>query len=333
MAIQIKKSFYLSSKIKKAWRAMENDESVTPFLYFNYMKYVWWQTTLFTKCMPIVYYAVDDSDGIIMIAPMKRDVLSGRLDTLGNKAMCDVTDFLYKKGMPSEVRKECVLKLRESIGHPFYLSRLLSESETLEYLKQHSTLVNSHECVDISLQSDYESHIKNLSKSVRQNIRTAYNRMQKDGIDFDFRFYIGSKNIPTSAKKDSKRCYLKRQLEYTHSFCTKVKHFIGLNWLRHDNFSLFKNENSVNATLYLNGRIAACFMGALNDTKDRVVVPRLAFSTEFRKYSPGYVLLCECMKNVLANTDIRHIDLCRGTEKYKSDLGGSKYLTLFVEIH
>ena len=325
MAIQIMKSLFLTSKIKKVWQAMEDEESVTPYLYFDYMKYVWWQTKLFSKFIPIIYYAVDDSNDIIMIAPMKRDVLSGRLDTLGNRGMCDITDFLYKKELTNDTRKECVLKLREFIGHPFYLSRMLSESETLEYLKPYSTLVDSHECVDIYLQSDYESHFKKLSKSVRQNVRTAYNRLQKDGVDYDFRFYIGGKNIPASAKNDSKKCYLKRQLDaYANSLSliSKVKHFIGINWLRHDNFSLFKNRNSVNATLYLNGKIAACFMGALNYTKDRVVIPRLAFSTEFRKYSPGYVLLTECMQYVLANTGIRHIDLCRGTEKYKSDLGG-----------
>ena len=93
-----------------------------------------------------------------------------------------------------------------------------------------------------------------------------------------------------------------------------------------------KTFNAVNATLYLNGVVAACFMGSLNYSKDRVVIPRLAISADFRKYSPGYVLLCECMKYVLSKTSIQHIDLCRGTEKYKSDLGGSKYLTLFVEI-
>lgn len=79
-------------------------------------------------------------------------------------------------------------------------------------MKPYSKIVGSHECVDIFLESDYDSHFKQLSKSVRQNIRTAYNRMQKDGVDFDFHFYIGGKNIPAKIKRDSKRCYLKRQL-------------------------------------------------------------------------------------------------------------------------
>ena len=72
--------------------------------------------------------------------------------------------------------------------------------------------------------------------------------------------------------------------------------------------------------------------GVVNYYKDRIVIPRLSISTEFRKYSPGYVMLCECMKYLSENTGIRHIDLCRGTEKYKSDLGGREYLTVFVKI-
>lgn len=333
MDIQIKKSLLLSAKIRKAWLNMEKEELVSPYLYYNFMKYVWWQTKLFSKYRPIIFYAVDKDNNIVMIAPMKVHIFSGKIDTLGNIGMCDMTDFLYRKELSDNECKKCLLKLRDFIGRPFYLSRLLSDSKTLQYLKPYSKIVDSHECVDIFLESDYESHFKQLSKSVRQNIRTAYNRMQKDSVDFDFHFYIGGKKIPAKIKRDSKRCYLKRQLDtYTHSVLTKLKHYIGISWLRHDNFSLFLNDNAVNATLYLNGVVAACFMGSLNYSKDRVVIPRLAISADFRKYSPGYVLLCECMKYVLSKTSIQHIDLCRGTEKYKSDLGGDKYLTLFVEI-
>lgn len=335
MEIRIKKSMFLTSNIRKAWKEMEKDVSVTPYLYFDFMKYVWWQTKWFTKSRPVIYYAVDDNDKIVMIAPMKVNIFNGRVDTLGNILMCDVTDFLYENQLCEELRKECVLKLRAFIGRTFYLSRLNSESETLKYLEAYSSLVASHECVDIIMASDYETYFKQLSKSVRQNVRTAYNRMQKDGVDFEFHCYVGGKKIPDSIKKDTKRCYWKRQMEsylYALNLLGKVKSYISIHWIRHDNFSLFRNENSVNATLYLNGVVAACLMGVENYSKDRIVIPRLAISNDFRRYSPGYVLLCECMKYISEKTNIRHLDLCRGTEKYKSDLGGHNYLTVFVEI-
>lgn len=30
-----------------------------------------------------------------MIAPMKKNIFSGKIDTLGNLGFCDFTDFLY----------------------------------------------------------------------------------------------------------------------------------------------------------------------------------------------------------------------------------------------
>ena len=86
---------------------METDETVSPFLYFDFMKYVWWQTKLFTKYRPIVYYAVNDGGDVIMIAPMKLDVCSGKIDTLGNKSMCNITDFLYQKGLTKDHMDLC----------------------------------------------------------------------------------------------------------------------------------------------------------------------------------------------------------------------------------
>ena len=57
-------------------------------------------------------------------------------------------------------------------------------------------------------------------------------------------------------------------------------------------------------------------------SKDRIVIPRLAIDDQFRFYSPGYLLICETMKYLLENnSSIKNIDLCRGTEKYKTDLG------------
>lgn len=56
--------------------------------------------------------------------------------------------------------------------------------------------------------------------------------------------------------------------------------------------------------------------------REQYVQALLAIDMEYSFYSPGYVLLCETMKYVIPNTSIRNIDLCRGTEKYKTDMGG-----------
>lgn len=56
-------------------------------------------------------------------------------------------------------------------------------------------------------------------------------------------------------------------------------------------------------------------------------MPRLAIDDNYRFYSPGYVLLAETLKYLGANTEVHELDLSRGEEKYKLDLGGTPYKT------
>lgn len=108
---------------------------------------------------------------------------------------------------------------------------------------------------------------------------------------------------------------------------------IFVKYLRHDNYSLYNNDNSVLSVLYIEGEPAAMFNGVLSKNQDRIVIPRLAINNDFKFYSPGYILIIESIKYIVTETKIRHLDLCRGTEQYKTDLGGSIYSTEFFECH
>lgn len=336
MKYTIRKSIRISKSIKNAWQIMEQEEEVTPFLYYDFMKHVYWQTMLFSLWSPMIYYITDERNRILLIAPMKHHIFSGEIDTLGNVGFCDITDFLYSKELNAAERKECVMLLRDYIGRSFNLSRLNENSQTLTYLQDHVRLKSKCDCVNIHFDQDYDNHIVKMSKSVKQNLRTAYNRLNKNGCIYDFKFFIGAEQIPPSIKKDTKRIYFKRQKEcYSRgmSMVAKMIHLFAVKYLRHDNHSLYENTNSANASLYINGKIAAFWAGVVNKHGDRVVIPRLAIDDEYRFYSPGYILLSETMKHLDANRGgVRNVDLCRGTEKYKIDLGGMVYTSLFVEV-
>lgn len=117
------------------------------------------------------------------------------------------------------------------------------------------------------------------------------------------------------------------------SFFSRLKHKLVVSALRHDNYSLYKNENAINASLYIDGKIAAFFAGFLNKKGDRIVIPRLAVDSSFKFFSPGYILLCESIKYLIDNSNVRNLDLCLGSEKYKTDMGGRKYETITVKVN
>ena len=79
MKYTIRKSIRISKSIKNAWQIMEQEEEVTPFLYYDFMKHVYWQTMLFSLWSPMIYYITDERNRILLIAPMKHHIFSARL--------------------------------------------------------------------------------------------------------------------------------------------------------------------------------------------------------------------------------------------------------------
>ena len=329
----IHKKLFINNELKKSWLRSECQEEVTPYLYYNYMKYVFWQTVFLSPWIPCIYFITDKNNKIVFIAPMRKHMFTGVIDTLGNVSYCDITDFLYDKDLSKEDRKRCVSLLRKKIGKSFKLSRIVEDSHTISYLGNEFQITEVARCVNIKVESDYDSHIASLSKSVRQNIRTANNRLIKNHQFIELKYFEDASTFTKIIIKDAKRIYLKRQKE-TYSqginFIKKIKHLLVVKLLRHDNFSLYKSKNAITASLYLNNEIAAFFSGLINKRKDRIVIPRLAIDEKFKFYSPGYLLLCETIKYlIMNNSSIKNIDLCRGTEKYKTDLGGQFIIHCF----
>lgn len=78
-------------------------------------------------------------------------------------------------------------------------------------------------------------------------------------------------------------------------------------------------------TLDIDGTLAA-FMSGL--VKDNVfVVPRLSINNEYRRYSPGIILINEAIKYFISDTKITILDLSQGQESYKYNMGGKEHYT------
>lgn len=331
-----------SDSVERTWRTWDVASSYSPFLYFDYMKSVYRQTRFFIwQYKPVTAVVEDEAGRILMIAPLKRNIYTKAYKMLGDIRGCGETDFLFAPDLSYGDKKECVLALLKNISGKITFRRINSDSCVTRVLNEEGLVASMREtpCVKICFGNDIEAHVKSLSSSVRQNIRTAYNRMKRDSLSYELKVYVNECNLDDRIEKDVMNIYLKRQkLKYS-----KHKHLISLPYdcvgriryrhVLHDSISLRHDSNAFHSVLYLNGKAVSFMSGFVDNGASRVVIPRLAIDIDYGFYSPGYVMILETMKFLVENTSIRVLDLSRGDEKYKLDLGGKPYVTNIYTCH
>lgn len=325
-----------NAKVEKAWRNMEKQNGETsPFLYFDYMKCIFQCTARKLSVFPMIVCVESPAGEILMIAPVKRYIFSGKLKMLGDTQGCGQTDFLFKPGLSEKEINRCISLFMHKYEKKLHFNRINEKSMLNSYFaEQNETNILSSQwpCVRITFTDNIDIHIKGLSPSVRQNLRTAYNRMKRDGIEYELKIWLPENTPEHSNRRKLTKLYLQRLLgKYKNrkagNLLYKSYKTIYYKYIKHDSLSLRKLSNAFHAALFVRGE-CMCFMGGFaNHEETRVVIPRLAINDTYKFYSPGYLLICETMKWLASNTAIREIDLSRGTEKYKIDLGGELYYT------
>lgn len=318
---------------------------LSPFLYYDYLRYV--VETDF-KCRPkqVTVALIKKDDNVCMLIPLVQQARSP-LRMLGDIQGCDIADALFAPGLSDKDKNEAAAFFLSQLKGTVSLNRLPEDSPLVTAsLSLGGSVSETHvEYVRIPLEGDWEMHLKRLSKSVRQNIRTAYNRMNRDGIQWRLCVYDENTPMDDIVWKRIMDAYFGRLLaKYKRGVFSpetkggiiiqtvKFLHFrfikkFNIYHLKHDTFSLRKLPNAFHAVLYADDRIMAFFSGLYTHDKTRLCIPRLAFNEAFRFYSPGYILLSEVLQKFYSEGRLQVLDLCRGDEQYKFDLGGETYFT------
>lgn len=188
--------------------------------------------------------------------------------------------------------------------------------------------LSEHDCGEIEFTNyDYEQYYKQLSKNSRQNLRTAYNRLEKDNLTFKMEFLFGK--VPKKVFKQAKNMYIKRFFEKNPNKKNILKYF---------KLKLFEpiskicaNANSAfHAILSIDNKPAAIMSGFVN--KNSIIIPRLIFDSKFHKYSPGIILINETLKYFEKTKKFNVLDLGYGNENYKFVMGANQYKSYDIEL-
>ena len=173
---------------------------------------------------------------------------------------------------------------------------------------------------------DYDAWWTDLSKSTKQNIRTAYNRLRTDGHTFRLALYDMNSPGLEEVIRSANDLYWRRRVDWTGN----EKEYSKYN---REKFpvkdviyqSLRKKENTIMAVLKVDNRDAGFFVGLRY--RHGICIPRLAIDMEFARYSPGIILINEYLKSLPEDEFPYTFDLCRGEEGYKTSLRGERTST------
>lgn len=322
------------STLQEEWQALEKGEDMTYFQTYDWNRMLSEfvpKDNLFRESKIIAVYK---DNKCVLIAPLliiKRNY------------------FLNNRGVYFMVRNDWsdYVNLIYSDFDPFALDFLFKELKKIycisnicfenlrqgsllyQYIKQskHVSADNLAICVKLQIPHTEEEYMKMLSKGSRQNIRTAYNRMAKDGINYSVCFDDQTYDVNRCLFIRGQRSDKKRQNK-GYSFVQKIKLKLLYNLLLYklDDYTPLKHDkNSHVVSLYEGNKLRSYFNYGVDYVHKTIVVMVAGTDMEFSRYSPGIIAMFEFIKMQIANANVKYIDFTRGTERYKYDLGGEEH--------
>ena len=262
-----------------------------------------------------------ENDIPVCIAPLVLDKKpEKKIRLLGHGTNAGVLDFIYKDSSYVEPLYNYCKQIFSKYKFEFH------------FVPENSPLFSCMSSKELFLNyiidyNEYDSFFSQLSKSVRQNVRTAYNRVNKDEKLITYMMFDKlSKNIEEILDQVN-RVYLNRKIQWNNhqiSFSSlktyRLKH-------RDVIWTCVRKLSNVHLhVICIDDEIAAFFVSCVSD--NHFYIPRLAMNDKFARYSPGILLIMEFLKS--KNEKHIYFDLGRGAESYKTSLNGNLYKSFLL---
>ena len=289
---------------------------------FKYQTSRWREKNFF-----LVEYIKDEAAVIIPLT-----LRHGKLNIFGDFESGGALDFIYPSTTTPAIFDAVFFDLRAFFPKQILCLNKINERSLLyKYLREkgyeHSSTRN---CVKIKFGNSYEEYYKSLSRNQHLNINKIFNRLEHDKKYYNLDIKINSV-ASTAFMNDSLRIYNKREEERTldeRNFFSKFRqlHFEPITP------AIQKMPNNFNIALSLKDAGLIAFLSGFITNDNEIICPRGAMDSTFARYSPGKLLINETIKWLIANTTIRCLDLSRGEEPYKYEMGGIQHINYAYEI-
>lgn len=289
-----------------------------------------------------IYVLAEDEEKPIMIAPIQVIRLGAEFMGIGlerafyfigRQGYSDYLNFIYKDF--SEKAVLCIFSyLQKTYGiSKCYFERLLEQTELYRYIEKTYKIQQTEcYCASLVLPHTFEEYKGLLSKSTRQNIRTAINRQNRNNLELTHEMIYDvddemAKTLMTIREQrlGEKRAKASAKASWRGRLYHRFRSLLIM---------LFNAKHNViteccNPWCFLvkdNDRIVSYFWGMKNYYKGEYYVILAGVDKEFAWYSPSLSHLYLFLEEQYEKEDetIKVIDFTRGGERYKEDMGASK---------
>lgn len=330
------------SDIKDDWKRLEQGQEMTAFQSFEWNLSLdrLYQSEKAKNLVRTWFYAVAEEDGkAVMIAPLqyfKMTLFGQQIGVkkgfyfIGGTGFTDYTNFIY-----DEFREEHAQAIFDAVtkryhADHFCLEHIPQTASLCAYiLERFGARTESYPCAALTLPPTFEDYKAMLSKSNRQNIRTALNRQARDGMDLKYTFEIERVDAQTAkAMLDIKKSRAKhlnaiarKQMSIKGRIYAAI--FLPIKKLFSKKHDILAEPLEAWSFQVKNGDdLAGFFWGITDVSKTKMYVIFAGVKEGYSWYSPTisqfYRLVEELYRE---DTKITTFDFTRGAEKYKFDLG------------
>lgn len=340
----VKKHIWLPS-LKEKWERLTTRSGYNGLYTYGFVNGMWRKNlpySIKSRSIPVFYEVLRNGE-TIMIAPLYKR-FGGKYSSFKIGVGCPFGFVGFKDGFD-----DAVMALLSYIKGNVSLNTIEDRSSLRSFAPNNSSIIDSCSADNgyaINLPDSFDAYLKTLHSSMRQNIRTAYNRIQKEGkemkvyilrnkdgkhiekeihaiTDNEYNDVHISKKQMAVLKKEMYAFYYRRLQRY-HVNKGRVKQWFN-NHFNHLIYNAEKLETAYTIILEIDGRAASFLYAFMLPKGDRMWIPILSFNTDYKFFSPGVIILCEFIKYLLNETNVRCLDLGLGNEPYKQKMGGEVY--------
>ncbi len=334
---------FQDEELQRIWQAMyAENQYLFPYSAYAYNAIVrhselFKPKSWFYKNFFYVYFK-GQQPALILPLSLKRGVLYLYGDLVSGAGHLD---FIYPPTVSDADFAAALAELLEL--HPQYtleVHKLNERSRLNAFFKRQADVLGEQynfeqwvdrECVKIFLpQGNYDAYFAGLTKNAKQNLHKLYNKLRKNKITY----FLKVVHEPVQDKDflDALiRIYVKRQAEITGRPLNRI----NIRYLHPVIMAIQQLSEHYTFCIYLNDKPAA-FMTGFKSNYQEIVFPWVAMDSAQAALVPGKLMINESVRWCLENREreqIAALDLSRGPERYKFEMGGTQHLNYGYSLH
>lgn len=332
--------------LKTAWECLEKGKDMTFYQSFEWFEMLYKKNRKYFFYDKIFWGVVKDSlNNIVLIAPLfiKKSffpiVYKKGVYFYGMGGFSDYSNFIYDD-VNDEVFRILFTSIIKNFGIiAFYFDYLKEDTKLYDYVRKNTIVEHDYcgNCVGLTIPNSINDYNELLSKNARQNIRTAFNRMEKDNINFLVNFDDPRVNISEFEMYRNERVKKKRVVKF-NLLSIKLAIMAFYDDLRIQTKKYYPYKDlKISKFLTVTDMKKNKMMSAVNygycKYRKEIVAMSVSLNEEYKRYSPGIIGWYQFIISNMGNDYLKFIDFTRGDENYKYVLGGTTHHLHFIKFY